>query len=173
MRFFKFLLFITLLFTACKNDTTNTNQEVKSKVSDSLKLTPKEVSKINFKDIGLDSKTNTVISNWQAYLNIVNGIENLKTADFTFFNTDIDVFNSSLKDFENTIPEAINSKPVKARVLVLKTMLYKFHEIESLITSTKNEKLQSIQDVFVALSNLNLQINKKVEKDSQVIIKPY
>lgn len=173
MKFFYFLFVISLLFTACKKETAEINQEDNSSVVDSLKLTKKDISKINYKDIGLDVKTNNIIANWQAYLNIVSGIDKIKIPDFTFFNADVDLFNSSVKDFEQTIPEDINSEPVKARVLVLKTMLYKFQEIENLVTSTKKEKLLAIQQVCVALSNLNLQINKKIEKDSQIIIKPY
>ena len=52
-------------------------------------------------------------------------------------------------------------------------MLFKFQEIDSLNTSTKKEKLVAIQQIFIALSNLNLQINKKIEKESQTILKPY
>ncbi|WGD35659.1 hypothetical protein [Olleya sp. YS] len=173
MKFFNYLVIIALLFTACKKEEVQIQPEENISVTDSLKLTKKDISLVNYKDIGLDVNTNPIISNWQAYLNIVNGVEKIKTPDFTFFNADVDLFNSSVKDFEETIPEDINTEPVRARVLVLKTMLYKFQEIESLQTSTKQEKLLAIQQVFVALSNLNLQINKKIEKDNQTIIKPY
>jgi len=177
MRFIKLLVITVLLFTSCKKENTEITAEEESMqntvVTDSLKLTKKDISKVNYKDIGLDAKTNKVISNWQPYLNVVNGIEKIKLPDFSFFNADTDLFVSSLKDLEETIPEGINTEPIKARVLVLKTMLFKFQEIESLNTSSKKDKLLAIQQVFVALSNLNLQINKKIEKDSQTIIKPY
>lgn len=177
MRFIKLLVIAVLLLTACKKENKVENEELPTEdntvVVDSLKLTKKDIAKVNYKDIGLDSKTNKVISSWQPYLNVANGIEKIKLPDFSFFNADTDLFVSSLKDLEETIPEQISTEPIKARVLVLKTMLYKFQEIESLNTSTKKDKLLAIQQVFVAFSNLNLQINKKIEKDSQTIIKPY
>lgn len=173
MRFFKLSLVVLVLFTACKKETTVTKSEEDLGVLDSLKITKEDISKINYQDIALDVKSNPIVSNWQAYLDVSNGIQALTLPDFTFFNADVDLFNSNLTDLEETIPESINTQAIKARVLVLKTMMLKFQEIESLDTSTKTELLLAIKQVFLAQSNLNLQINKKVEKDSQVIVKPY
>lgn len=173
MRFFKLSLVVLVLFTACKKETTVTKPEEDLVVVDSLKITKEDISKINYQDIALDVKSNPIVSNWQAYLDVSNGIQALTLPDFTFFNADVDLFNSTLTDLEETIPESINTQAIKARVLVLKTMMLKFQEIESLETSTKKELLLAIKQVFLAKSNLNLQINKKVEKDSQVIVKPY
>lgn len=173
MRFIKLLFIVAILFTACNKKNTQITVSDNAINTDSLNLSKNDISRINYMDIGLDAKTNNVIANWQPYLNVVNGVEKIKTPDFSFFNADLDLFASTLKDLEDTIPEQINTNPIRSRVLVLKTMLYKFQEIESLQTSTKKEKLVAIQQVLVAMSNLNLQINKKIEKDNQSIIKPY
>ncbi len=173
MKFIKLLLILAFLFTACNKDQKEIVVEDNTTVLDSLKITKKDISRLNYKDIGLDSKTNNVIADWQPYLNVANGVEKIKTPDFSFFNSDTDMFISTLRDLEETIPQEVNTNPIKSRILVLKTMLFKFQEIESLKTSTKKEKLTAIKQVFIAMSNLNLQINKKVEKDSQTIIKPY
>ena len=173
MKFYNFLLIITVLLSSCKKESETIVSDHFVTEIDSLKLTSKDIKKINYKDIALDAKTNAIIADWQAYLTVANGIQNMVTPDFTFFNADVDLFNSTIKDLEETIPEAINTQPIEARVLVLKTMLLKFQEIESLKTSTKKEKLIAIKQVLSAQSNLNLQINKKIEKDNQVIVKPY
>ena len=173
MKLFNFLLIITLLFSACKKESEDAVVDDSVTVIDTLLLTKKDIKKITYQDIAIDAKANTVMSNWKAYLDVANGIQNLFIPDFTFFNADVDLFNSTIKDLEETIPEAINTQAIKARVLVLKTMLLKFQEIETLKTSTKKEKLVAMRQVFFAQSNLNLQINKKIEKDNQVIVKPY
>ena len=173
MKLFNFLLIITLLFSSCKKESKDAVVDDSVIVIDTLLLTKKDIKKITYQDIAIDAKANTVMSNWKAYLDVANGIQNLFTPDFTFFNADVDLFNSTIKDLEETIPEAINTQAIKARVLVLKTMLLKFQEIETLKTSTKKEKLVAMRQVFFAQSNLNLQINKKIEKDNQVIVKPY
>ena len=172
MRFFKILLVIFVFFSACKKkqviETTN-----QTKVVDTLALTKEEVSKLSFKDIRLDPKADLIVSNWQAYTKVAVGIESIKLLDLTFFNADKELFNSTITDFEATIPEAISTDPIKARLLALKTLLYKFQEIEDLKTSIKTQKLIAIKEMFIAFSNLNLQINKKLEKESQNIEKPY
>ena len=173
MKFFRFLLIITFLFSACKKEVAKKVTDDALVMVDSLELSSKDIKKINYQDIALDAKTNAIIADWQAYLTVANGIQSITTPDFTFFNADVDLFNSTIRDLEETIPEAINTQPIKARVLVLKTMLLKFQEIESLEASTKKEKLLAIRQVFFAQSNLNLQINKKVEKENQTIVKPY
>lgn len=173
MKLFNFLLIITLLFSSCKKESKDAVVDDSVIVIDTLLLAKKDIKKITYQDIAIDAKANTVMSNWKAYLDVANGIQNLFTPDFTFFNADVDLFNSTIKDLEETIPEAINTQAIKARVLVLKTMLLKFQEIETLKTSTKKEKLVAMRQVFFAQSNLNLQINKKIEKDNQVIVKPY
>lgn len=173
MKSFNFLLVITLLFSSCKKESEVAVVDDGITAIDTLLLTKKDMKKITYQDIAIDAKANAVISNWQAYLDVANGIQNLSTPDFSFFTADVDLFNSTVKDLEETIPEAINTQAIKARVLVLKTMLLKFQEIEALKSSTKKEKLLAIRQVFFAQSNLNLQINKKIEKDNQTIVKPF
>ena len=48
-------------------------------------------------------------------------------------------------------------------------MYYKLNSTINLMTSTKSELKKSIIDLLEAYSNLNFQINKKFEKDSQNI----
>lgn len=171
MRLLSLFLMLTFL-VSCKKEKTSKTQDSSSQV-DSLSIKSEDISKIKIRDIALDVRATSIIENWQPYLNISEAINGLKNVDFTFFNTDVDSFNSALKDLEQTIPESINTDAVKARILALKTMLYKLEDTLTLTKSTKEQRLVVIEEVFIAFSNLNLQINKKLEKDSQTIEKPY
>ncbi len=77
-----------------------------------------------------------------------------------------------IKEFEETIPEEIKTDAVNARVLVVQNMYYKLNSTVNLSTSTKEELKKDITDMLEAFSNLNFQINKKFERDSQNTIKP-
>lgn len=126
-----------------------------------------EIAKIKYVDIIADEKAKTVIQSWQAYNTISKSINDLKKADVSFFTGDFNAFELAVKDLETTLPKTIDTAPVKARILALKTVLYKFQDIVNLSTTTKEEQLKVIKDIFQALSNLTFQINKKFEKEAQ------
>ena len=173
MKLLYILLLCSIFFVSCKNENNQTTEETATTQKDSLKITKDDITKIKFTDIGLDPKTNKIMSVWQAYQTLADALQSLKQADYTFFNSDIEVFNSAIKDLEETIPPDIKTQSVEARVLAFKTMLLNLKDLKSLTGIEKKEILVATKQVFVAFSNLNLQINKKVEKDSQNIERPY
>ncbi|AEH01001.1 hypothetical protein [Lacinutrix sp. 5H-3-7-4] len=166
-------LTITLLFflSSCNN---NQNKQTKETVvkKDTTLLTKNDIDKITYVDYGIDSKAKNTLDSWQSYNTIALAIDNLKKGDLNFFKEDNTVFVSSVNDLETTIPENINTEPIQARILILRTKLLKLEEVLNLGTSKKNEKLLIMKEVFEALSNVTLQINKKFEKEAQNIIKP-
>ena len=76
-------------------------------------------------------------------------------------------------DLEETIPADIKTQSIEARVLAFKTKLLNLKDLKNLSFIDKKDILFATKEVFVAFSNLNLQINKKLEKDSQNIERPY
>lgn len=162
-----------ILSVSCKKNNKEVNEDITAEILDSTSISKEDLKQINFTDIGLDIKTDKVMASWQPYITIADAVESLKQADFSFFTADIEVFNSAIKDLENTIPEPIKTQSIQARVLALKTQLLKLKGLVALQAISKKEKLLAVKEVFVAFSNLNLQINKKVEKDSQNIERPY
>ena len=50
--------------------------------------------------------------------------------------------------------------------------MLKLNSLLLLDNISKNEQLQGLKEVFVAFSNLNLQINKKLEFEANNISKP-
>ena len=164
------LIFLVML-AACKKEV---KPETESALvsNDSTKVTKEDISKINYIEYGIDNKAKQTLDSWQAYNTISRAIETLKQGDFTFFKTDDEVFNTTLKDIETTTPETIDSEPIKARVLILRTKLLKFREVINLNTANKKDKLIAIKELFQSFSYVTLQINKKFEKEAQNIIKP-
>lgn len=169
----KYLVLLFFLFSvmACNKKQQKPTLETSIK-NDSTVLKSVDISKINYVDYGVDSKAKNTLDSWQAYNTVAVAVENIKEANFDFFKEDNTIFLSTIKDLESTVPENIDSEPIKARLLILKTKLFKLEEILNLSTTKKNEKLIVIKELFQAFSNVTLQINKKFEKEAQNIIKP-
>ncbi|WP_290696698.1 hypothetical protein [Lacinutrix sp.] len=169
----KKLIILTLLIvlSGCKKEDYTTNETVTT-TNDPTKITKEDISKINYIEYGIDNKAKLTLDSWEAYNTISRAIETVKQADFTFFKSDDTIFNTTLNDIHTTTPDAINSAPIKARVLILRTKLLKFRELINLNTAKKNEKLLALKELFQSFSYVTLQINKKFEKEAQNIIKP-
>lgn len=167
------ILFCSLLSVSCKKETDQAANLEQSQQFDTLTINKDDIYKLSYVDIGLDAKTNKIIPVWQAYQTLSDAVQSLKQADYSFFNTDIEVFSTAIKDLEETIPTAIKTQSIEARVLAFKTKLLSLKDLKSLNFIEKKDLLFATKEVFVAFSNLNLQINKKLEKDSQNIERPY
>ncbi|RLJ63432.1 hypothetical protein CLV86_1973 [Lacinutrix venerupis] len=165
------ILAFLIILSSCNNKS-NSSIETSVEVNDSTKITKEDISKINFIEYGIDNKARVTLDSWEAYNIVYRAIEEVKQGDFKFFKTDDQVFITILNDLETTIPEAINSESINARILILRTKLLKFREIINLNTSSKKEKLIGVKELFQSFSYVTLQINKKFEKEAQNIIKP-
>ena len=92
---------------------------------------------------------------------------------FSFFKDEEAIFKTFINDFKAETPATIKSPAIDSRITVLETKLLKLHDSANLDNIDKKVVLKDIKDLFVAFTNLNLQINKKLEFESQVIEKPY
>jgi hypothetical protein len=166
-----FMLFVCFFSLSCIN---NSDKEIVKETTVIQKdiLTKGLISKLKFNDILLDKSAKVIIEEWKSYTAIDKAIIDIKSLKFTFFTEQEDIFRSTLLELKTTIPEAIDSQPIKARILVLQNQLYRFQEELKIKKQLKKEDIIFIKEVFVAFSNLNLQINKKLEKEAQQIIKP-
>lgn len=165
------ILMLLVVFSACKKEV-KPSTAVDNVTVDSTKVTKEDISKIKYIEYGIDNKAKETLDSWTAYNTISRAVDALKEGDFTFFDADDTAFNTILKDIETTTPEKINSEPIKARVLILRTKLLKVREVLTLKTSTKTEKIAALKALFQSFSYVTLQINKKFEKEAQNIIKP-
>lgn len=169
---YKYLLFFVLLvFSSCKSDESE-NLPKKSLSNDSSALTKEMMSKLRFTDIVLDRKAKVSAESWSAYQTIDQAVKQIKLLNYDFFLKNETGFETTFKELNANIPEAFNTQPIKARLLVLQTQLYRFKDELTFSKILKKTDVDFVKEIFTAFSNLNLQINKKIEKEEQVIIKP-
>ena len=165
-------LVLLLAIVSC-NKPSKTNVQENNIEQDTLAINKTDIETIKYVEYVLDTEAKTEMASWQIFTDVIAAIEDFKTANFTFFIDNEAIYASTLNDLETTIPEAINTAPIKARFLVLTTKLYKLKQQLELSNTTKKERLQALKEVFEAQANVTLQINKKYEKEAQKIIKPY
>lgn len=165
------IVFIACLLISCGKDKTQQVLTV-TKKQDSFTIKKEDLNILDYTDFVLDQNSKRNISGWIKYDELEEKINELKNADVSYFKSDKEVVETLIKEFAETIPEEINTDAINARVLIVQNMYYKLNSGINLPTSTKAELKNSITDMLEAYSNLNFQINKKFEKDSQNIIKP-
>ncbi|MEP3838393.1 MAG: hypothetical protein ABJM36_12135 [Algibacter sp.] len=165
------LLCFLLTFSACKKNQEETVDDEVPQIK-THDITEQDVNKIKYIDYILDTKTQDAVKDWQEYKQLENLISNIKKADLTYFTEDEKVLILFLKELKQNIPAALKSESTNSRILVIETQLLKLKSLYNLSTTSKEELKLSIKEFLVAFSNLNFQMNKKIEFDTRVIEKP-
>ena len=70
------------------------------------------------------------------------------------------------------MPDQFKLNPILSRSAIVETDLLKLNENLTLDNIKRSEKLLSIKALFVSFSNLNYQINEKLESDFYDKIQP-
>jgi hypothetical protein len=169
----KVLLYLSVLFcfiSCAKQEDSKVLIEVQEETIS--QITKEDISKLNYKEFILDAKAEKALESWQKYFELDNIINNVNQANLSFFKNNNEILIAFIDDFKTTIPEIINSPLIMARVIALETKIFKLEGVVNLSNPTKKELLSVIKECLSAFSNLNLQINKKFEKESQNIEKP-
>jgi len=161
-----------LISFSCKKTEENNTADADITENANQKLSESDISKIDFIDFGLDEKTERAIENWQEYYQLQDVVNNVKKGDLGFFNNNEEAIKTLINDLKKNIPAPVNTPATLARIKVLETKVYKLESLSNLSSTTKDELNSTIKEFLVALSNLNFQMNKKLEKDSQNIQKP-
>jgi hypothetical protein len=63
------------------------------------------------------------------------------------------------------MPSTLKTNPIISRTAIIETTLLRLHENLTLDNIENQLKLESVKEVLIAFSNLNYQINKKLERD--------
>ncbi|MFD2725100.1 hypothetical protein [Hyunsoonleella rubra] len=161
---------IVILLLSCKNSTQNDAE--KTTHTNNSELTKDDIANLKYLEFTLDPQAESIAEPWDAYSRLREAVEGVKNADFSFFNAEEKASEELIKDLKATVPDTLNTPSVLSRILVMQTMLQKMQETSGLSTTTKAELSQAVRDVLVAYSNLNFQLNKKLEKDKQNIQRP-
>lgn len=169
------ILFLVILFiSSCNTQTTNDSNIFKEiETIDSSQITSRDITKLKYTDFALSNLTKSKTSSWQKFNELTDKIEILKTGDLSFFKDDKAILVGFLNDLKNEIPESLKTTAILVRLSVIETTFLKLEGLASLSSAKKEDLLIIIKDVLVSYSNLVFQMNKKIEKESQNIEKPY
>jgi len=174
MKITSVILFLCcFIVMSCGNDKNGTNEaETTEKIEQNAKITAKTIENIDYKDYALSSEAEEVIVTWERYKELAEQISYLKRADFSFFNGDKEILKKFISEFKVQMPDDLRTNPVVSRNAIIETALLKLNENLTLDNIERRDKLLGIKALFVAFSNLNYQINKKLERDIYDKIKP-
>jgi hypothetical protein len=165
------IVWVLLVFVSCKKKQDDAALVVEKPVESQV-IKAKDVAKIKYTDYILDSRAEDSIVNWMAYKQLDEVVNNLKKADLSFFKANEKNVKELVRNLKQTIPAEINNNAITARITALETQLLKLESLYNLSTTTKPELLENIRAFLVAFSNLNLQMNKKIEADNIIIERP-
>lgn len=164
------VLFGFISIFSCKEK--NTELDTNTIIYEEIKITAKDIENIRFTDYALSNLSEVEIESWLTFQELNSQIEILKKGDLAYFNDENEILTTFIKELNEEIPSDLDTPSIKARLSVLETCFYKLEGINNLKNLDKETVLGYIKDVLVAHSNLILQINKKLEQDSQDIKKP-
>ncbi|KJD31299.1 hypothetical protein PK35_15830 [Tamlana nanhaiensis] len=166
------ILSVIVVFFSCKKEAAITkDSEQEKKVSTQL-VSEQEVAKLKYIEYALDAKTKEAIKDWKPYFELQDVINKVKLGDLGYFVAEENEVDLLLKNLEKTIPKAVNSASITARMLVLKTTMLKLKSLANLDNTKTDDLLLAIKENFTAFSNVNFQMNKKIEFDSRDIERP-
>lgn len=157
-------------FWSCKKNIPDNTENSQNK-KDSLVVSKIDIQKIKFTDYVLDPQSEKQL-NWLKYYEMENVMEDLKKGELGHFRTDKKIVETLMSEFTNTVPLYLNEESIQARILIVKTMYLKLNNVINMSTSEVTEIEKAIKDLLESFSNLNYQINKKFERDSQSVMKP-
>lgn len=166
-----YLLSFLLLILSCSQNKQETSAD-NTEVSQEVVLSKEAIASLRLTEYVLDAKAEKTLSTWQKYNELEGLVSDVKNVDLTFFKDNKEVLKSFLDDLKSTIPESINTPAIQARLKIVETMGYKLEDQVMLSQPKQADVLVAIKSFLEAVSNLNFQINKKLERDSQKIQKP-
>ncbi|WP_178986268.1 hypothetical protein [Winogradskyella helgolandensis] len=168
------VLFLScIMVISCDDDTTSTKTlETTENVDQNKKITAKTIEDIDYRDYALSSESESEIVTWDRYHELATQISYLKKGDFSFFNGDIELLKKFIKEFKTQMPDQFKTNLIVSRNAIIETELLKLNENLTIDNISRDEKLLNIKALFVAFSNLNYLINKKLEDDFYDKIQP-
>ncbi len=128
-------------------------------------ITAKAIENFDYTDYALSAEADKAIANWEEYKELAIQINYLKKADLSFFNGEKKLLKTFIGDFRANIPDQLRSNPIVSRTVIIETTLLKLNENLTIDNIDEQVKLLGVKEVLESFSNLNYQINKKLERD--------
>ncbi|MBV7270685.1 hypothetical protein [Winogradskyella luteola] len=160
-----------LMLISCGTDNAKEDKAEAETTNQKTVITAKAIENFNYTDYVLSSGAEKAVANWEKYQELAIQINYLKKADLSFFNGDKDLLRTFIEEFKLALPTNFKTNPIISRMAIIETSLYRLNENLTLDNIDDNLKLESVKEVLIAFSNLNYQINKKLERDKYNKIK--
>ena len=166
MRIGFFLLNVCfLLFINCGDDKLSSEDNTEENTTQQPVITAKAIEGFKYTDYVLSPRSEKAVADWEKYQELAIQINYLKKADLSFFNGDKELLTKFIDEFKKQTPPLLKTNPIVSRTAIIETTLLRLNENLILDNIDDQLKLQSVKEVLVAFSNLNYQINKKLERD--------
>ncbi|WP_299112291.1 hypothetical protein [uncultured Winogradskyella sp.] len=153
------------ILVSCGTDNAKPDDAKSESTDQKTIITAKAIKSFNYTDYVLSPSAEKALANWEKYQELAIQINYLKKADLSFFNGDKDLLIKFIEEFKLALPENFKTNPIISRLAIIETSLYRLNENLILDNIDDDLKLKSVKEVLVAFSNLNYQINKKLERD--------
>ena len=160
-----------VLINCGKNKTENGSVEAKN-ANQEVKITARAIDNFDYSDYALSNDAEVSVADWEKYQELAIQISYLKKADLSFFNGDNELLKKFLDALKISVPKDLKTNPVTSRITILETTILRLNDNLTLDNIPGKDKLDGIEEVIVAFSNLNYQINKKLERDKYSKIEP-
>jgi hypothetical protein len=166
-----FIVALILVNFGCKKTPDQKLDETVLVSEDIKKITPEDIESIRFDDYVLSDDSKKALENWQKYQELNEQIGYVNQADFSFFNGEKKILKTFINDFKTEMPDSIKTAPILSRITALETMILKLNSTLKLDNVDKTEQLRAVKELLIAMSNFNLQINKKFELEANLVDK--
>mgnify|MGYP001814697468 CR=1 FL=1 len=159
-----------ILFLGCKDAPEQMEKEEQKETIDSS-ISEKDIEQLEYTEYLISDLATETTQNWVKFQELLDQIIILKKGELSFFE-DKALLKSFITDLKNEVPESLNDPSIHVRLSVLETTFLKIESLNNLGNVSKETKINYIKDMLLAYNNLVIQINKKLEKDSQPIVRP-
>ena len=154
-----------LLFINCGEDKLSSEVNTEENTTQQPIITAKAIEGFKYTDYVLSPRGENAVADWEKYQELAIQISYLKKADLSFFNGDKELLKKFITEFKAQTPSLLKTNPIISRTVIIETALLRLNENLTLDNIDNKLKLKSVKEVLVAFSNLNYQINKKLERD--------
>lgn len=164
-----FLICVCLI--SCQDSNKQIVEENVEEVSQAS-ITKTDIENLKYIEFLPDAKVKTQIEGWEKYNELNQIVKDVKGANLSFFKANDEIVQALCEELKSTIPESMNTPQIFSRIVALETKIFKLESFVNQTNVKKNNLLDVVKEFLVAYSNFNLQMNKKIERESQNIQKP-
>lgn len=173
MKIRQYILYIfCFMLMSCGEDKPSTEVSETENTIQKPTITTKAIENFDYTDYALSAESENALADWEKYQELAIQISYLKKADLSFFNGEKAILKKFMDEFKAGTPKQFLTNPIISRTVILETSILRLNENLRLSNVDESTRLLNIKDVLIAFSNLNYQINKKLERDIYDKIQP-